>query len=249
MQNKNLKKNFIGIMPMAGEGLRFKKHGHVLPKPFIKINKVPMFLRAAKSFPSNLRWVFVTNSSVRSKHNVIKSLKIKKKNFFLYLQKKTQGQASTVYKSLKYINKTKIIIVHSCDLSFKINFNFFKEKINENDLLVFTAKGTSYQLNNHKQFSWVRKNFNSYEISIKKNFRYKKNVKVLIGTFAFKNKKVLKNLLEYTFKKKMRINNEYYLDTLMLVAKKLGYKLGELTVDKYVSWGSHKEYLKYKKDD
>ena len=28
MQNKNLK-NFIGIMPMAGEGLRFKKYGYI----------------------------------------------------------------------------------------------------------------------------------------------------------------------------------------------------------------------------
>ena len=47
----------------------------------------------------------------------------------------------------------------------------------------------------------------------------------------------------------MKINNEYYMDTLMLVANKLGYKLNELVVDNYVSWGSHKEFLKYKKND
>ena len=52
MQNKNLK-NYIGIMPMAGEGQRFKKHGYLLPKPLIKINNTPMFLKATKSFPKN----------------------------------------------------------------------------------------------------------------------------------------------------------------------------------------------------
>ena len=45
----------------------------------------------------------------------------------------------------------------------------------------------------------------------------------------------------------MKINNEYYMDTLMSVTKKLGYKLSELIVGKYLSWGSHNEFLKYKK--
>lgn len=248
MQNKNLK-NFIGIMPMAGKGLRFKKYGYVLPKPLIKINNTPMFLKAIKSFPKDLRWVFISNNKIVTNYKIIKYLKTKKKNVLLALKKKTKGQASTVHKSLKYIKKTDIVIVHSCDLSFKINFNFIKKRIIESDLLVFTAKGTNYQFKNHKQFSWVKNNQNGCEISIKKNFSKKNNVKVLIGTFVFKNKRILKELLEYTFKKKMMINNEYYMDTLMLVANKLGYKLNELVVDNYVSWGSHKEFLKYKKND
>ena len=248
MQNKNLK-NFIGVMPMAGEGLRFKKYGHILPKPLIKINNTPMFLKATNSFPKNLKWIFISNNVIKNSYKIIKNLKIKKKNIFLSLKKKTKGQASTVHKSLKYINKTDTVIVHSCDLSFKINFSIFKKKIIENDILVFTAKGKNYQFKNHKQFSWVKSNQNGCKISIKKNFRKNNNVKVLIGTFAFKNKKTLKNLLEYTFKKKMKVNNEYYMDTLMKVANKLGYKLNEFVVDKYVSWGSHKEFLKYKKYD
>ena len=248
MQNKNLK-NFIGIMPMAGEGLRFKKHGYVFPKPLIKINKTPMFLKATKSFPDNLRWIFITNNKISSNYNIIKKSKNENKNMFLFLKKKTQGQASTVHKSLRYINKNEIVIVHSCDLSFKINFSLLKKRIIDNDVLVFTARGTKYQFKNHTQFSWVKNNQNGCKISIKKNFRKKNSAKVLIGTFAFKNKKILKNLLEFTFKKKMRINNEYYMDTLMSVTKKLGYKLSELIVDKYISWGSHNEFLKYKKND
>ena len=236
-------------MPMAGEGLRFKKYGYLLPKPLIRINNTPMFLKATKSFPRNMRWVFISNNTIEANFEITKYLKIKKKNVFLALKKKTKGQASTVYKSLKYINKTDAVIVHSCDLSFKINFKSLKKKIIENDLLVFTAVGTNYQFKNHKQFSWVKNNQNGCKISIKKNFHKNNNAKVLIGTFAFKNKKILKDLLEYTFKKKMMINNEYYMDTLMLVANELGYKLDELVVDKYVSWGSHKEFLKYKKND
>ena len=37
MQNKNLMNNFMCVMPMAGEGIRFKNYGHKTPKPLIKM--------------------------------------------------------------------------------------------------------------------------------------------------------------------------------------------------------------------
>ena len=61
-----------------------------------------------------------------------------------------------------------MIIVHSCDLSFKINVNLFKRKIQENDLLVFIAKGSNHHFKNHKDFSWVKKTKDTYKISLKK---------------------------------------------------------------------------------
>ncbi len=247
MQSKNLKKNFVCVMPMAGEGNRFKKYGYITPKPLIKIKNEPMFLKAVKSFPRNLNWVFIANEKINLKKVFKKYSNTNKKNFFLILKKRTQGQASTVYKSLKYLNKTDKIIVHSCDLAFKIDFDLLKKKIDENDLLVFTARGSNYHFKNHKQFSWVKNDRNGCKISIKKRFKKKKNTKVLIGSFVFKNKVIMKKLLEYTFQKKMRVKKEYYMDTLMKVADKLGYKLDEFVVKKYISWGSHKEFLKYNK--
>ena len=67
---------------------------------------------------------------------------------------------------------------------------------------------------------------------------------MLIGTFCFRNKTIMKNLLEYTFKNKIKIKNEYYMDSLMRDAFKLKYKLSEITVHKYISLGSYKELKK-----
>ncbi len=245
MQNKNIK-NFVCVMPMAGEGLRFRKYGYKTFKPLIIINKVPMFIKATKSFPKTFKWIFITKNMINLKGNIKKFIKFIKKKKLLLLNKKTEGQASTVYKSLKYLNKDEVIIVHSCDLSFKINLSLFKKKISKNDLLVFTAQGSNYHFKNHKDFSWVKKIKKKYKISLKKNFKNNKNAKVLIGTFAFKNKKIMKHLLEYTFNNKIKINNEYYMDTLIFIAQRMGYKLSDLEVKKYQSWGSHPELLNYK---
>ena len=246
MQNKNIKKHYVCVMPMAGEGLRFKKYGYKTLKPLITINKIPMFIKATKSFPKTFKWILIAREKINLNENIKKFTRFIKKKKFLFLNKKTEGQASTVYKSLKYLGKNEVVIVHSCDLSFKINLSLFKKKIQENDLLVFTAKGSNYHFKNHKNFSWVKKIKNTYKISLKKNFKNNKNSKVLIGTFAFKNKKIMKDLMEYTFKKKIKINNEYYMDTLIFIAQKMGYKLNDLAVKKYHSWGSHSELLNYK---
>jgi hypothetical protein len=82
---------------------------------------------------------------------------------------------------------------------------------------------------------------------LKKNFKKnKKKSRVLIGSFVFKNKNVLKNCLQYIYRKKYKIKNEYYIDSAAMIADKIGYTLGELSVKKYVSWGSHAEFLKNK---
>ena len=82
MQNKNIK-NFVCVMPMAGEGLRFRKYGYKTFKPLIIINKVPMFIKATKSFPKTFKWIFITKNMINLKGNIKKFIKfIKKKNCF-----------------------------------------------------------------------------------------------------------------------------------------------------------------------
>ena len=48
MQSENLMNNFVCVMPMAGEGTRFKSYGYTTPKPLIKVKNKPMFLKAIK---------------------------------------------------------------------------------------------------------------------------------------------------------------------------------------------------------
>ena len=245
MQYKSKINNFHCVMPMAGDGMRFSKYKYNLPKPLIKIKKIPMFIKAAKTFPNSFKWVFIANKKLNHKANLNNLAKNIKKKKIILLKEKTKGQASTVYKSLRYLKENERIIVHSCDLTFKFNLNKLKTKIKNNDILVFTAKATSYNKKNHTQFSWVKKVKNVYEVSLKKNFINSANSKVLVGTFVFKNKKIMKDLLNYVFKKKLKINNEFYMDNLIFVARKLGYSLDELIVNNYQSWGSHFELQKY----
>jgi NDP-sugar pyrophosphorylase family protein len=251
MENKVSLKKIIAIMPMAGRGERFKKFGYVAPKPLIDISGEPMYLKSAKTFPKSVKWVLILQKQLSKNSFFLKSLNFFKKKKLILLKKVTKGQAATVLKSLKYLQKDAIVIIHSCDLQFSVKMSEIYKKIKKNDIIVFTAKGKKFHHQNSNQFSWVRKNFSSkqknIEISCKKNFSSnKKKNRVLVGSFIFKNKNILKNSIQHIFKNKLKIKNEYYIDMAAKVSPKIGYRVEEIIVKNYKSWGSHEELLNYK---
>lgn len=249
MYKKDFLKSFIAIMPMAGRGQRFVKFGYNTPKHLIKIRDKPMFERAAMTFSKNIKWIFISQKKFMFHRIFKKSLKEFKSKKNIFLNSYTSGQASTVKKALKFLSANKKIIIHSCDLKFDFNEKELKKKSKMFDVIVFTAKCKKFNLGNSKQFSWVRKNINknSIEISLKKNFkRDRKKNRVLVGSFIFKNKKVLNHCIKHIFRRKLKINNEYYLDYAAAISEKIGYKLGEIVVNKYISWGSHYEFIEHK---
>ena len=243
MYKKNKLNKFVIIMPMAGRGVRFKKYGIDTPKPLIKINNLPMFAASAMAFSKKFKWFFIVQKIVNNNKIFKKSLKFFKNKKVVILNKYTNGQASTVGKVIKYLTKNQTIIVHSCDLYFKINFVEIKKKLKKYDIIVLTAQGKEYNFKNSTQFSWVRKNNNNrVEISLKNNFsKNKKKNRVVVGSFIFKNKEILKKSIDYITKHKLKIKNEYYLDHAASISKKIGYELGEIVVKKYKSWGSLNE--------
>ena len=84
MQNKNIKKQYVCVMPMAGEGLRFKKYGYKTLKPLITINKIPMFIKATKSFPKTFKWIFIAREKINLNENFKKFTRlIEKKKIFI----------------------------------------------------------------------------------------------------------------------------------------------------------------------
>ena len=242
MFKKNFLKNVTGIMPMAGRGKRFSNYGYKIPKHLVKINNKPMFERAAMTFSKNIKWIFISHNKFMNNHDFKKSLKKFKYKKNIFTNSFTSGQASTVKKASKFLNNNNKIIVHSCDLTFNVNMKKLNNKTKKFDVIVFTTKGKKYNYKNPRQFSWVRINKKkNIEISLKKNFKGSRNNRVLVGSFLFKNRKVLIDCINYIFKKKLKISNEYYMDSAATISKKIGYKLGEVIVNKYISWGSHQE--------
>ena len=235
----------INIMPMAGLGKRFSDKNYNLPKPLIKINKKPMFLKAFESMPNSKSNIFICHKKLINKYKISKiiSKKLKKKFKLIKVNRITKGQANSCMLATKLLNNEDGIFIHSCDSSIKYDKLKLFHSINNFDAVILTTKPNKNHLSNINSYGWVsiRKN-KIKKITCKRKASlnpHKDNV--IIGSFAFKNKKVFDKIMKNLFKSKKTINNEYYVDMAFSHALKNKFKIKNLTVKSYISWGTPKE--------
>jgi dTDP-glucose pyrophosphorylase len=112
-------------MPMAGEGSRFKQAGIDIPKPLIKANGIPFFVRALSSIKDSFDDLKVT-CIIQSKHDVNNELSNSIKHEIPFanivvLQKLTNGAVETCLAAKPFMCKDDAILIMDCDLEWKSN--------------------------------------------------------------------------------------------------------------------------------
>ena len=236
------------IILAAGEGKRFKDYK--LPKLLLKVKRIPLFIRAAKSLPKNNDFIFI----LKKKHfENFKEIKINiKKNYakskIILLKKTTNGQASTLFKSKNIVKKNKPIFVTSTDFCFSFNESILNQYIKNNFNIIFVCKPTNEMKKFPNQFGWVRSdtNNNVIKISCKKKIKNSKNTdNVILGAFVFCSFNIFLDGYSKMIKKKRTVNNEYYLDLLMDELNQ-NKKVKIIKVKRFINWGTPLEYEKNK---
>ena len=120
------------IMPMAGEGSRFKQAGIDTPKPLIKANGIPFFIRSLSSVKDSfdLSEVKVT-CIIQAKHdtdnklsNGIKS-ELQSANIVV-LPKLTRGAVETCLAAQPFMDEDDAILIMDCDLEWHC-YNYTKD--------------------------------------------------------------------------------------------------------------------------
>lgn len=111
------------VMPMAGEGNRFKKEGWTTPKPLIELNGMPLFKHAISSVSAdgfNLKYSFIVRQEHIEEYNIDKGIKsfLPDANVFA-VQKTTRGAVETCLIAEAAISDDDAVIVMDCDLEFR----------------------------------------------------------------------------------------------------------------------------------
>lgn len=108
--------NLTVLIPMAGEGKRFKQAGYQLPKPLIEINNKPMIQHVVENLAIEAHYVFI----VQKEHYDNYCLKyilnlIAPKCDLIVINGMTEGAACTTLLAEKLINNDKRLILANSD--------------------------------------------------------------------------------------------------------------------------------------
>lgn len=242
-------RNLHIIMPMAGEGSRFKSQGIETPKPLIKANGVPLFVRALYGIKdkfdlNDLKITCIIQSKHDADHCLSKCIidEIPNANLVI-LQKLTNGAVETCLAAQPFIDEDDALLILDCDLEWHCNkyASTIEQLLNSSTnnvggmLLSFNSDDKIYSYAEVKNGLVVR----TAEKNVISN-------NALVGAYYFNTTydflNAAQELIEHN---KLSDIHEYYVSLLYNYLIKSGRYVKLFEVDSLYSFGTPEELARY----
>lgn len=240
--------NSVSLIPLAGRGSRFAEKGYKDPKPLIEVSGKPMIIQAARALPSSEKNIFVMLKEHTEKYPLEKALKTEYPSAELVaIETVTEGQAITCSLGLDNVPVSAPLLIGATDNGMLYNYQKYQDLLNEGDVdgIIFTFRHHISSKNNPQMYGWVKVDDNDYalEISVKKAISDDPfNDHAIVGAFWFRKTAYFQESLNKLLEKNVRVNGEFYVDSLMNEMIQLGYRVKILEVDDYICWGTPNDY-------
>jgi NDP-sugar pyrophosphorylase family protein len=242
------KENSITLIPLAGRGSRFAKVGYKDPKPLIEVSGKPMIIQAANSLPNSENYIFVTLQDHLDNYPLEKTLKEQFSNAkIISINEVTEGQAITCSLGLKDADEKASLFIAATDNGMIYNHKKYQKLVDDEnvDAIVFTFRHHVSSKNHPQMYGWVKTDNkdNAIRVSVKVPISGDPyNDHAIVGTFWFKKVEFFNNALKNLLDKDIRVNSEYYVDSLMGELIDLGLNVKVFEVDNYICWGTPDDY-------
>jgi dTDP-glucose pyrophosphorylase len=245
------------LIPMAGEGSRFKTEGYKIHKPLIPTIdwrtglEVPMVVAAATDLPhikpdSNVVFVdrdFHRNEGVQS---ILKGYFSNAQ--FVTLTELTDGQTSSCLTAEHLIKRDEEIFIGGCDNGMIFNSQLFDIARCQADVLVFTYRNNEAVVKKPNAYGWVKVDAdqNVVEVSVKKAISLNPmNDHAIVSSFWYRKGEFFIDSSMLMIGVNDRVNNEFYIDQSINYCLKLGLKVKVFEIEKYLCWGTPDDYENY----
>ena len=230
------------LIPMAGEGSRFKDAGYSVSKPCIEIDHVPMVVQAVRSLPKSDLHIFIVRD-FHMTNGVVDTIKrFYPKALFKPISQLTDGQASTCLLAKQEINTETPLMIGACDNGMVWDESKFEALKQDADCIVWTFRNNPCVNEHPEQYGWVKTEQNGVtisETSIKKPLSHTpKKDHAIVGAFWFAQGHYFVEAAEAMIKDDNRVNNEFYVDTCIEYVVKSGKKVVVFEIENYIGWGT-----------
>ena len=232
------------LMPMAGLGSRFKDISNK-SKPFIPVDGVPMFLRAAGSLPEAKTTAFVLHKGLAADFaEAFPAANKDSSTKSVVLSETPPGQALSTEAGVRLIGKGDVV-VSSCDHGIVLDPKKWDEFRRSPDCgaAIFAVRGFPGTIRRPEAFAYIEtKGEGTFPevaaVSVKKPLSATPQKDwLLVGTFWFKDAQVLQGGIDKLKAANVRVNGELYLDSVFDILRAGGTKVRIIPLEGYINWG------------
>lgn len=206
-----MNKNINIVVPMAGEGIRFREAGYQVPKYQIQAQGKSLFelsVCSLKGFnDSAKRYIFIVREEDNALDFISEQCKVMGLNSVevIELNHNTDGQATTVMHSAKYWNTDDRLLIYNIDTFVEPNIMSSFDLRGDGFIHCFKGVGEHY--------SFVKLDSTGRVVEVKEKSRISDYCS--LGTYYFSNCHMYSQLYEmYNTGKIKPVNNERYIAPL-----------------------------------
>ena len=240
------------IIPMAGEGSRFRDAGYQLPKALVPVSGKPMIVRVLESLPPSDRIVCLVRQEHIDQFHIDELIKQHAPNAVMVpIAQTTEGQASTFMLAMPHVAPDEPLFIAACDNSFLYNKERHAQLADDPsvDAILWTFTRDALLTAKPEAWGWVKLAADGLTIddmSVKVPVSAVPfNDHAVVATFYFKRAGDFAAAYERMVAANHRINNEFYVDAMPIFMKQLGKRSVIFDVDLYVGWGKPADLYAY----
>jgi len=195
------------LIPMAGEGSRFRKEGYTFPKPLIDVNGKPMIQCVIENLDFDAQYIFLVRKEHLEKYNIESVLKIvtNGRSKIVPVDDLTEGAACTALLARDLIDSNEELLIANSDQIIeysKENFNTIRRFTKFNSS-VFTFRAV------HPKWSFVK--VNSRGVATEVAEKNPISDIATCGVYYYRMGSDFVNYADRMIEKDIRVNNEFYI--------------------------------------
>jgi NDP-sugar pyrophosphorylase family protein len=236
------------VIPMSGQGTRFKNAGYMEPKPLISVSGRSIIERLLSCFPSEWTTTFVLadNHASTPLPDLLKSLRPHGRQ--LSIEAHTRGPGHAILSAIEDIDDDAPVLVSYCDYGMSWDHAEFERfvRVTECDACVVSYRGFHAHYLNPLTYAYSRlENDRVVEVREKGSFTLdRENEFASSGAYYFKSAALLRRALSFQKRHELVMNGELYTSLTVEALLQLTRATGELAdvrifeIPFFYQWGT-----------
>lgn len=195
------------LIPMAGEGSRFKKDGYTFPKPLIDVNGKPMIQTVVENLDFDAEYIFLVRQEHIDKYEIESLLNVvtNDRATVIPVDGLTEGAACTALLAEAHIDTDDELLIANSDQYVEFsgkNFNTFR-RLTAVDAMVFTFNAV------HPKWSFVK--VNSRGVATEVAEKHPISNIATCGIYYYRHGSDFVRYARQMIEKDIRVNGEFYI--------------------------------------
>jgi NDP-sugar pyrophosphorylase family protein len=232
------------LIPMSGQGTRYKKAGYLQPKPLIPVNGTPMIERLLACFSPKWLSHFVLAENHRESGAESFIRRLRNDATISYIPEHSLGPSEAILCGLENIPDDDAVFVSYCDYGMVWDANRFEEFVRYSscDSCLVSYRGFHAHYLSSVKYAYSRMaGERVVEVREKGSFtENRENEYASAGGYYFKSARSLREAIQFQYANEIKVNGEFYtsLTVQSLLEMKKDSDVRVFEIPGFFQWGT-----------